>query len=265
MSDDFMDGWLTEGGLDEQPVTLRNARFDTDLTRIDDAGNPATFLAVDLCPDNPDVTTLEDQRFGIGKGWDVEDDGARVVRDDGKKAQYNKASKAGRFVDSLLGLKEFREAIKARHAAGDQVTPFDAAFFEGLKFVVKANEGHFKAGDGEEVSFRFFTASEFLGFEGQGAKTKTPPKPAKKAASKKAAAKKAAAVPVEEPEEETMPAPSDLGDLRADLVEACKATEASDHGEWMVEMYETFADRLTTDEAMALVDDETAIWAEVWN
>jgi len=276
--DSMFEGWLTEGGLDDQPVTLRNAIFTTNIENLDDNGDPVVFLSIDLVPEDPDVTTFEGQRFGVGKGWEITDEGASLVRVDGKKAQYNKGSKAGRLCSSLLDLPSFRDAVKARHAAGDQITPFTTGFFEGLKGTIKANEGHFKSSDGEDVTFRYYTITEFHGYEGSsGGAGSGSAKPAKKAAAKKvekieveaeveieveapkpakkAAAKKAAAKKDE----------GGVEALRAKLVDHCNATSAESHEDWMVEVYETFADELVTDEQMALVDDPAEIWDTIWS
>jgi len=259
MSDFNPDNWLTEGGIDDAKVALRNVVFTRDV-EYQDGQTP--FLSIDLVPLDGEMAPFTGQRFGVGAGWDEDGDGASITRNDGKRAQYNKASKAGRLTNSLLELPSFMAEVKKRWDAGDQVTPFDARFFEGITGTVKANAGHFKAKDsGEEITFTYYTMTDFDGYEGSTVAAK----PAKKAAVKKAASKKAAAKKVEvmeEPVEE--PASDNLTALRDALTEHASNSTADTHDEWMMEAYEEFADDLSTDAAAALVDDPAAVWDVVW-
>lgn len=286
MTDDYMDQFLTTGGIDDELVTFRNAKFTTDLAYQD---GQVPFLSVDIIPDNPDVTSLEEVRIGTGKGWEASDDEASVERVDGKKAAFHKSTKIGRLLESIGGLAEFRNAAKARLEAGDMPAPTTAEFWEGVRGVIRNNEEEFDTAEGGKATFNFYTFSTFEGWEGQatsGKKStkKAASKPAKKAAApkpeaededaeetpveapkpaKKAAAKKAAAKP--EPVEEDAGGLS-LDDFRATLVAHCQGTEADDHSTWLVEVYEKFGDELVAggDGFQALVDDEAEVWGEVW-
>jgi flagellar hook-associated protein FlgK len=266
MSDFNPDNWLTEGGIDDTKVALRNVVFTRDV-EYQDGQTP--FLSIDLVPLDGEMTPFTGQRFGVGAGWDEDEAGASITRNDGKRAQYNKASKAGRLTNSLMELPSFMAEVKKRWDAGDQVTPFDARFFEGITGTVKANAGHFKAKDsGEDVTFTYYTMVDFDGYEGSTTTAKPAKKAAvKKAASKKAAAKKAEVAEVVEPEPTPEPATSDSDNLTAlrDALTAHASNSTADtHDEWMMEAYEQFADDLSTDAAAALVDDPAAVWDVVW-
>lgn len=283
---DFLDQYLTTGGVDDEVVSFRNAKFTTDI-QYRDGQEP--FLCVDIVPESPDVTELTEVRIGLGNGWEASDDEATVSRVDGKKPAFNTSSKAGRLLGSLGKIPEFQKAVEARVADGSMPAPTDAAFWEGIKGTINRNEESFTTREGTEASFSYYTFSTFDGWEGvtagkvakKAASKKASSKaaaenpeaeetPAPAPAAKKAAAKKAAAVKAEETETETEAADAgDAGGLdafRAALVEHCKATEAEDHASWLVEAYTTFGDELVAggDEFQALVDDEGAVWAEVW-
>lgn len=286
MTDDFMDQYLTTGGIDDEAVTLRNAKFTTDLAYQD---GQVPFLCVDIIPDNPDVTSLEEVRIGVGKGWEASDDEASVERVDGKKAAFHTSSKIGRLLASVGGLDEFRAAAKDRLAKGDMPAPTTAEFWEGLRGVVKNNEEEFTTAEGGTAKFNYYTFTTFDGWEGQtsskGGAKKAAAKPAKKAAAKKEEAEETAEAAEEAPAEAPKPAKKaaakkaaavkeeaaetgglSLDDFRATLIAHCQGTEADDHSTWLVEAYEKFGDELVAggDAFQALVDDEAEVWAEVW-
>jgi hypothetical protein len=277
----YLDDFLTTGGIDDEDITLRNARFTRDV-QYRDGQEP--FLLVDIVPANPDVTELTEQRIGIGAGWEEAEDEGSVSRVDGKKPAFHTQSKAGRLLESIGKAPGFKEAVEARIAAGDTPpAPTDAAFWEGIQGHIRQQEQTFTTREGTEANFRFFVFEEITGWEG----VKAAAKPAKKAAAKKAdepaagtskpakkaAAKKPAAKPepaeveVDEPAPPPAPPPaSDASDgVRAQLVAHCQNTSAESHVDWMIEAYEAFADELTADESLqTLVDNESEIWTEVW-
>lgn len=270
---DFLDSYLTTGGVDDELVTFRNAKFTTDI-QYRDGQEP--FLCVDICPDSPDVSELTEVRIALGQGWEQADDEASVSRIDGKKAMFNTSSKVGRLLDSLSKDAGFKQAVEARIAAGDTpASPLEAAFWEGLRGTIHRNEASFTPRDGGgEQTFSFYTMTDVEGWEGsakpvakKAVAKNAPEKAAEAKPAKKAAAKKAAAVKEEPVEESTeTPAGGGLDEFRAKLLDHCKATEAAEHADWMLEAYETFADELTTggDEYQALVDNESEVWAEAW-
>lgn len=275
---DFLDQYLTTGGVDDEVVSFRNAKFTTDI-QYRDGQEP--FLCVDIVPENPDVTELTEQRIGLGQGWEASDDEGSVSRVDGKKPAFNTSSKAGRLLASLGKIPEFQKAVEARVADGSMPAPTDAAFWEGIKGTINRNEESFTTREGTEANFSYYTFSTFDGWEGISAG-----KVAKKAASKKASSKPVAKATeaAEDADETTTPAPvakkaaakkaaakkDDAGGgidaFRETLTAHCKATECEDHASWLVDAYTTFGDELVAggDEFQALVDDEGAIWAEVW-
>jgi|GEM_PF-3627804 len=267
MSTNFADqvaGWLTEGGIDNQPVALRNVKFTRDV-QYQDGQEP--FLSIDFIPLDGDSAPFEGQRLGIGKGWDESDDESTITRNDGKKLAYNTASKAGHMVSSLMAVGEFQQAIKAKWDAGDQVTPFNAAFFEGITGTIVANKASFKAQDsGETIEYVYYTFADFTGYEGAGSSAGTAAPaankkaPSKKAANKKAASKKAEAEVVEVAEVAEVAAGPDLSELADRLLTHARNTSAETHDEWMLEAYAEFADDLVDDATASLVDDATNVW-----
>jgi hypothetical protein len=273
MTEDFLDQYITAGGIDDEKVTFRNAKFTTDLAYRD---GQVPFLLVDIIPANPDVTALTEQRIGVGNGWEAADDEASVVRVDGKKAAFHQSSKVGLLLTSLGKLDEFRAAVKKNPPA----PPTEAAFWEGLEGVIRQHEETANKGKDDEFTFTYYAFDSFDGWEGQSTgkpakkaaskkpepEAKTATNTAKKAASKKAAAPKAEE-PAEEAEAEESTGGSDIDAFKATLVAHCQATEADDHATWLVEAYEAFGDELVAggDAFQALVDDEDAVWGEVWN
>lgn len=263
---DWMNEWLTEGGLDGEMVTVRNVAFATDPEFRD---GQQVFLSVDFVPDDPDTTPMEGQRIGCGAGWEIaDDDGTKIVREDGRKGAFNTKSKAGRFLKSLLESDAFNKALADKHKAGEQVTPFDAAFYEGVRGVATRNTDSFETRDEggaeETVEFSFWTLTDIEGYESGGgsgggkakkAAAKKPADegeaPAKKAAAKKATAKKAAAK-------------KDDAGLEEQVREHCKNTEHETHDDWMMAVYTDIPDVAEDEDVQAKIDDPDGIWAEVW-
>ena len=260
MPDTTIDSWLTSGGLDDEWVTLRNVRFAVDIEYRD---GEVAFMQADLIPDDTDVTPREAQIFGCGHGWEAADDESGITRADGKRAQFNTQSKIGAFVASFLEAGG-RSAVEARHKAGDQITPFDAAFYEGMHVLVKNNQASGTGDDGREFTWNYYTVAETDGYESGSGESKPAKKAAKKAPAKKAAAKKRAA---KAEADETPAAKADDGiDIdawRAKLVEHCNQSEAETHDDWMMEAYEAFDEIADSDDLQALVDDPDQVWAEV--
>jgi hypothetical protein len=273
MTEDFLDQYITAGGIDDEKVTFRNVRFTTDLAYRD---GQVPFLLVDITPENPDVTALTEQRIGVGNGWEAADDEASVIRVDGKKAAFHQSSKVGTLLTSLGKLDEFRAAVKKNPPA----PPTEAAFWEGVQGVIRQHEETANQGKDDEFTYTYYAFDTFDGWEGQQgagkaakkAASKKPEvdetpaaKPAKKAASKKAAVK--VEEPAEEPEVDEAPASGGIVEFKTTLIAHCQATEADDHATWLVEAYEAFGDELVAggDAFQALVDDEDAVWGEVWN
>jgi hypothetical protein len=178
---------------------------------------------------------------------------------------------------SLGKLDEFRAAVKKNPPA----PPTEAAFWEGVQGVIRQHEETANQGKDDEFTYTYYAFDTFDGWEGQQgagkaakkAASKKPEvsdetpaaKPAKKAASKKAAVK--VEEPAEEPEVDEAPASGGIVEFKTTLIAHCQATEADDHATWLVEAYEAFGDELVAggDAFQALVDDEDAVWGEVWN
>lgn len=275
MSGEYGSDWLTQGGVDDQLVTFRNAKFAC-FVEAQDPTQP--FLVVDIVPDDPEVTPFEEQRIGIGQGWEDHDDGARVERTDGRRPQFHASSKAGRLLTSFLN-NGGRAAAQER-AKTHNDTPFDASWWEGLRGKIKSNEGSFTDREsGEEVTYSYYTIEEDAGWDGAGADggTKAKKAPAKKAATKPAAKKDTeveaevdaeaeveADTPAAKPKPAKKAAAKKDGGLEAKVREHCAATEADDHDSWLMEVYADIPEVADDDAIDALVTDPDGIWNDTW-
>lgn len=190
---DYVGSGLFEGGR----VVFRNPRF----TRIPEyRDGQETLLLVDLL--NVDEgEELTDQRFGLGNGWETNDDETEIIEHrDGKKLKFNDSTAIGHFVSSIP--KNMVEALEAKWKAGEEVTPFKVGFYDGLDATISQHSKDLII-DSDQVTQRWFEIDEFHGYEGDGKKSKGA---AKKATAKKTTAKKAAAPKAEEKVEDSDPA-----------------------------------------------------------
>lgn len=268
-TDEIMDSWLGDGLPTDFVGTIANAKFAIPVDS--QADDPQPMLIIDI--DNNEFE-MDETRIGIGKGWVAQDKGARVEREDGGKPVFNKQSKVGRLLASLMASSEFREGLKTRaEQVGHMASPFDAEFWNGITGTWVRETGSFKNNDGEEVEFTYWTVAD--------ATVKTAKKaggPAKKAAKKAAsgpsakekalaakAAKEAAAAEAETGDDEA----AETGDAGVDtsnpviaqLVEIAKA--ADDHDSFVIEAYTQIDEDDLTDEITALIDEPSALYDTV--
>jgi len=271
-TDEIMDSWLGDGLPTDFVGTIANAKFAIPVDS--QADDPQPMLIIDV--DNDEFEMVE-QRIGIGKGWVAQDKGARVEREDGGKLVYNKQSKVGRLLGSLMESAEFRADLSARaETLGRMPTPFEAEFWNGITGTWVRETGSFKSADGEEIEFTYWVVRD------PSVKTKGKASgPAKKAAAKKAAAgqtakEKALAAKAkkeaEAAEAETADGGEGDGEGGADgldltnptiaaLVEIAKA--ADDHDSYVIEAYTNIDEADLTDEITALIDEPDALYAKV--
>ena len=271
-TDEIMDSWLGDGLPTDFVGTIANAKFAIPVDS--QADDPQPMLIIDI--DN-DEFEMDETRIGIGKGWVAQDKGARVEREDGGKLVYNKQSKVGRLLASLMASPDFREGLKARaEQVGHMASPFDAEFWNGITGTWARETGTFKNNDGEEVEFTYWTVAD--------ANVKTAKKaggPAKKAAKKAAAgpsakekalaakAAKEAAAAAEAAEAETGDEEATETETGVDtsnptiaqLVEIAKA--ADDHDSFVIEAYTQIDEDDLTDEITALIDEPAALYDTV--
>lgn len=271
-TDEIMDSWLGDGLPTDFVGTIANAKFAIPVDS--QADDPQPMLIIDI--DN-DEFEMDEQRLGIGKGWVAQDKGARIEREDGGKLVYNKQSKIGRLLASLMASPDFREGLKARaEQVGHMASPFDAEFWNGITGTWARETDTFKNNDGEEVEFTYWTVAD--------ANVKTAKKaggPAKKAAKKaasgpsakekalaaKAAKEAAAAVAAaaaagdDETTEATETGIDTSNPTIAQLVEIAKA--ADDHDSFVIEAYTQIDEDDLSDEITALIDEPSALYDTV--
>lgn len=190
--------------------TIKNAAF-TYAPQISDG--QAVVLSFDMVTDDEELGVLADQilvmdnvrkddatgDYGEPK-WEAVDDGRKIRRIDGKKAVFNNASKAGRFLDALNSQDVFVAAVNERWSKGEEIDPLQAAFYEGLTGTWERVGKEFQLDNGSKVNSEVLCCVEFTGYAGAGAAT-----PAK-AGGKKAAVKAAAVVEEADTEEEVVEA-----------------------------------------------------------
>lgn len=271
---DEMESWLGDGLPTDFEGTIANAKFAIPVDS--QADDPQPMLIIDI--ENAEFD-MDEQRIGIGKGWVAQDKGARVEREDGGKLVYNKQSKIGRLLGSLMESTDFRAGLTARATElGRMPTPFEAEFWNGITGTWVREVSSFKNAEGEEIEFSFWTVTD------PSVKTKKASGasgPAKKAAKKAAssgtsgaqsakekalAAKKAkeqaaAAEQVDEAPSSNGTGPDTSNPVIAQLVEL--ATAADDHDAFVIEAYTQIDEADLTDEVTALIDDPDALYNTV--
>lgn len=273
---DEMESWLGDGLPTDFEGTIANAKFAIPVDS--QADDPQPMLIIDI--ENAEFD-MDEQRIGIGKGWVAQDKGARVEREDGGKLVYNKQSKIGRLLGSLMESADFRAALTARATElGRMPTPFEAEFWNGITGTWVRETGSFKNTEGEEIEFSFWTVTDPTVKTKKASGASGPAKKAtKKAASsrtsgaqsakeKALAAKKAKEQAEQAAAEETDKAPSSNGTgpdtsnpVIAQLVEL--ATAADDHDAFVIEAYTQIDEADLTDEVTALIDDPDALYNTV--
>lgn len=282
-TDTDFDPFAGSSGLaDDLEVTFTETRFMVDPQYSDsDTGELIPIFAADLVTDQSDVGNngvLENQFFSIGKGWVIEDDGARVVRAEGKKGGFNHSSYLQQIVARCLELDE--KTMRDRYE-DTGFSPQTAAFWEGFRCHMVQEEyttGGFK---GVEKKVRsHLMPDEVYGWDDAEAKPAKPaakkavakPAPAKKAATAKPTAKPKPAVK-EEPVEETPAEPTgELSEYQtaraqvdAEIVAAIEAiaAEADTDADFIDRCYAEVDGLADDDNAMYLVDNvdaDDSIW-----
>lgn len=266
----------SSGLVDDIDVTFTQARFIVDPNYTDTAtGELIPVFAADLVTDNPEAGnggTLEDQFFSIGKGWEIEDDGAKVVRAAGKKGGFNHSSYLQTIIAKLIELDE--QLARGRYEETG-LTPQEAGYWEGLRVHMVQEEyttGGFKDVE-KKTRSRLMPDAVYGWGEAEAVKPKpAAAKPAKKAASAKPAAKPKPAAkeePVEEPvaAEETPASPyaEARAAVDADMVAAIEAiaADADTDADFLDRCYNEVEGLADDDNAMFLVDNvdaEDSIW-----
>ena len=264
---DEMDSWLGDGLPTDFVGTISSPKFAIPVDT--QAEDPQPMLIVDI--DN-DEAEMNAQRIGLGKGWVAQDKGARVEKEDGGKLVFNKQSKIGRLLDSLMAQESFRTALLERaERDGAMLSPFEAAFWDGVTGTWVRNTAEFTDASGEKREYSYWTVEDAT-IKGAGkAKATTAKKAtAKKAAASSAQSAKEKALAAKAAKEAAAEATTDAGDAGgldlldptiAALVELAKA--ADDHDSYVIEAYTNIDEADLTDEITALIDEPDALYAKV--
>lgn len=136
---------LSSGLLDDYDFTVTHAWFG----QVEESDSDRTYLRlVGVATIDGEVEDEEhEDRFGIGNGWEVVDEGAAVEHASGKN-RFNGSSGIGRFITSIV------------EAMGDDIGDFaargdsnEAKSYEGVTFSMKRKNYHFTNTDGEKIEF----------------------------------------------------------------------------------------------------------------
>lgn len=259
----------SSGGWDDFDCTWSEVRFGFNPAYTDQEGNLILVMQADFITDDSDIGdngVLMDQVITIGKGWQAEDDGARVVRVDGKRKGYNNQTYLGLVLDRCMELDE--RAMRDRYESTG-LTPQDAGFWEGMR--VHMEQEDVKGFDGT-------TRSKLLPTKLDGWKPARDAKPVKAAAKKRGPGRPrkvptpAATGPVEA--EKAVEDSAQVADIPADKLKDVDpyvlermieiARQSGTDEEFIDRCYGEIAGLDESGPAMALVDDvesPDSVWA----
>lgn len=153
---------LSSGLTDDVDVTFRDPVF-----RVDPEYNNGQTLFLDVTlVEHGDDGGEHQERFGCGKGWETNDGGKTATREDGRETTFNKNSKIGRLIGSLVGVMDKDpNAAKAIQGRVKEVEdgPYAAAFWKGMQghLMRETVKGGAEIGDYDVLVF-----SEIKAFEG---------------------------------------------------------------------------------------------------
>jgi len=116
------------GLIDEYTLTIKDAVFAYD-SRVQDGEVPI----LQLVGVNSETGNAEDSIWlKVGKNWDITDGGKTITYTGTGKAQVNRQSQYGKFIDAFLAVPEANDIIEARG-----MDAFAAASWEGLALHVE--------------------------------------------------------------------------------------------------------------------------------
>lgn len=108
------------------------ATFDVNGFRYDESYNNGQDLFMDVGLvdiDDPDIDDPQKLWVKVGKGWEPSEDGASVVRIDGKSKNFHANSYMGLMIASLVEAEvDVRDICKQKDAM-----PTEAAFWQGIR------------------------------------------------------------------------------------------------------------------------------------
>ena len=182
MAEEFDPFAGSSGLLDDVDVTFTNPQFvkDPQYTDKDTGQMVPVFEATLVGGDEPNR-----QLFSIGKGWEIQGGGAKVVRAEGPPKGFNNSSYIQLLVRFII---EHAESAARGRYEDTGLSPMDAGYWDGLQLHMKQVETtNFK---GELTGKTRLEPTEFLGWGTSSSSAKEEgkagPAPAKKAAAKKA-------------------------------------------------------------------------------
>ena len=228
-----MSDWGVSSGLvDKFTATIDAAKFVTDVNYRDGEVPMIQWTLVNI--DNDEGVQIDEmtEKWSVGNGWMVVDNGAGVEREDGNKAKkFHKRTKYGMVITAVM--KMDGDALKVLAERG---SPTEAAVWEGMRFDFERQEVN---GGPEIGTYEVIVPVKFHGVEGD------------KKAAKKPAAKKTAG--------------NGSGDtaakIRLEVALKKLAKDATDYDEFLAQALEL--DGVTdNDELLAKVTDEDGLFAE---
>lgn len=162
-----MSDWGTSSGLlDEFTATVESSKFATDVNYRD---GQVPRLEWDLVRvENDEDVQVEEpmtEKFGVGNGYVVIDDGAGVEREDGNtKRKFNKKSRYGEIIDRVVKNTDgaFDGLLDLVQERG---TPNEAEVWVGLRFEFSRVNASFRNDDDELIEYDYILPSKFLGVD----------------------------------------------------------------------------------------------------
>lgn len=163
--------WLTSGIPETFDGTFSSCRFEIPINSV--SGN--VVLVADILTDDPDMPTLSQQRFSLGKGWVVTDDGARAQREDGRATRIHQSSTLGRLIRSLINCPDFSSKLAEFSAQlGHTPEPWTTEFWEGLSGHFNTLSESFKNAEGQDATYSYYVIDRFDGWVGRSADSPQP-------------------------------------------------------------------------------------------
>ena len=160
-----MSMWDTESGLlDEYTATVESAYFATDIKYRDGEVPMLHLELVNIESESGDsVPDTLTEKFPVGNGWMVVDNGERIEREDGNvKRKVHQSTRYGMLINHLKALPDLLADLDAA-----KLGPLDAASFIGRRFHFVREEKDYGTINGELVGVKSFIMIDgYVGTDG---------------------------------------------------------------------------------------------------